>query len=180
EGRAPEKEIRVELPLDAHVPHEYIGSERLRLEAYSKLSAVREVSEIAQIRAELTDRYGTPPAQVEVLLDVARLRIVARTAGIDEGQATSKLILVAPHELPVTAAMRMNRLYPCTVLKPSIRQLLVPRPMTSRLGGTELRDHELLEWSRDVLRTLVPAAAEQISAPTVQETDGAQGRGSAK
>src|SRR5690625_3876535 len=32
EGKAPEKEIRVELPLDAHIPHDYIGSERLRLE----------------------------------------------------------------------------------------------------------------------------------------------------
>ena len=38
EASAPEKEIRVELPLDAHVPHDYIGSERLRLEAYQKLS----------------------------------------------------------------------------------------------------------------------------------------------
>ena len=180
EGRAPEKEIRVELPLDAHVPHDYIGSERLRLEAYSKLSAVREVSEIAQIRAELTDRYGTPPAPVEVLLDVARFRIDARTAGIDEVQAQGKMIRFAHLEVPDSAAMRMKRLYPGTVLKPAIRQVLVPRPMTSRLGGTELRDHELLEWSRDVLRTLVPAAAEQISAPTVQETDGAQGRGSAK
>ena len=179
EGRAPEKEIRSSCRWTPTC-RTTIGSERLRLEAYSKLSAVREVSEIAQIRAELTDRYGTPPAPVEVLLDVARFRIDARTAGIDEVQAQGKMIRFAHLEVPDSAAMRMKRLYPGTVLKPAIRQVLVPRPMTSRLGGTELRDHELLEWSRDVLRTLVPAAAEQISAPTVQETDRAQGRGSAK
>ncbi|MGP5709613.1 transcription-repair coupling factor [Brachybacterium alimentarium] len=168
ESSAPEKEIRVELPLDAHVPHDYIGSERLRLEAYSKLSAAREMSEIEQIRAELTDRYGTPPAPVEVLLDVARFRIDARSAGIDEVQAQGKMIRFAHLEVPDSAAMRMKRLYPGTMLKPATRQVLVPRPMTSRFGGTELRDHELLEWAREVMRTLIPSAADSISRPTVQ------------
>ena len=166
EGKAPEKEIRVELPLDAHIPHDYIGSERLRLEAYSKLAAVREVSEIDQVRAELSDRYGAPPASVEMLLDVARFRIDARAAGIDEVQAQGKMIRFAHLEVPDSAAMRMKRLHPGTVLKPATRQVLVPRPMTSRLGGTELRDHELLEWAREILRTLVPAAAEQITSRT--------------
>jgi transcription-repair coupling factor (superfamily II helicase) len=168
ESAAPEKEIRVELPLDAHVPHDYIGSERLRLEAYAKLSAVREVSEIEQVRAELADRYGALPAPVEVLLDVARFRIDARAAGVDEVQAQGKMIRFAHLEVPDSAAMRMKRLYPGTVLKPATRQVLVPRPMTARFGGTELRDHALLEWAREVLRVLVPSAAEQISAPTVQ------------
>jgi transcription-repair coupling factor (superfamily II helicase) len=168
EATAPEKEIRVELPLDAHVPHDYISSERLRLEAYAKLSAVREESEIEQIRSELVDRYGALPEPVEVLLDVARFRIDARAAGVDEVQAQGKMIRFAHLEVPDSAAMRMKRLYPGTVLKPATRQVLVPRPMTARFGGTELRDHALLEWAREVLRVLVPAAAEQISAPTVQ------------
>ena len=168
EATAPEKEIRVELPLDAHVPHDYIASERLRLEAYAKLSAVREDSEIEQIRSELVDRYGALPEPVEVLLDVARFRIDARAAGVDEVQAQGKMFRFAHLEVPDSAAMRMKRLYPGTVLKPATRQVLVPRPMTARFGGTELRDHALLEWAREVLRVLVPAAAEQISAPTVR------------
>ena len=179
ESAAPEKEIRVELPLDAHVPHDYIGSERLRLEAYAKLSAVREVSEIEQVRSELVDRYGAMPAPVEVLLDVARFRIDARAAGVDEVQAQGKMIRFAHLEVPDSAAMRMKRLYPGTVLKPATRQVLVPRPMTARFGGTELRDHALLEWAREVLRVLVPSAAEQISAPTVQGAAAGDGAGRA-
>ena len=163
EGGAPEKEIRVELPLDAHIPHDYIGSERLRLEAYSKLSAVREVEEIEQVRAELTDRYGAPPAPVEVLLDVARFRIDARAAGVEEVQAQGKMIRFAHLEVPDSAALRIKRLYPGTVLKPATRQVLVPRPTTARVGGTELRDHELLDWARAVLRTLVPASVASAS-----------------
>jgi transcription-repair coupling factor (superfamily II helicase) len=157
QATAPEKDIRVELPLDAHVPHDYIDSERLRLEAYSKLSAVREPSEIEQVRAELTDRYGAPPPPVELLLDVARFRIDARAAGIDEIQAQGKMIRFAHLEVPDSAAMRMKRLFPGTVIKPAVRQVMVPRPTTSRLGGTELRDHELLDWARTVIGTLVPA-----------------------
>ena len=167
---APEKEIRVELPLDAHIPHDYIGSERLRLEAYSKLSAVREIGEIEQIRAELTDRYGEIPAPVEVLLDVARFRIDARAAGVDEVQAQGKMIRFAHLEPADSVAMRMKRLHPGTVIKPALRQVLVPRPMTARFGGTELRDHALLDWARGILRTLVPAAAEQITAPRETES----------
>jgi len=78
------------------------------------------------------------------------------------------MIRFAHLDVPDSAAMRMKRLYPGTVLKPATRQVLVPRPTTSRLGGTELRDHELLEWARKVLATLVPAAAEQMTRPTLQ------------
>ena len=163
ETTAPEKEIRVELPLDAHVPHDYIPSERLRLEAYSKLSAVREVAEIEQVSAELVDRYGPLPEAVAMLMDVARFRIDARAAGIDEVQAQDKMLRFAHLEPADSVAMRMKRLYPGTLLKPAVRQVLVPRPMTARFGGTELRDHALLDWARDVMRTLVPGAAEQIS-----------------
>ncbi|MGY5763577.1 transcription-repair coupling factor [Brachybacterium sp. DNPG3] len=163
ESAAPEKDIRVELPLDAHVPHDYISSERLRLEAYSKLSAVREASEIEQIREELSDRYGAPPAPVEMLLEVARFRIDARAAGIDEIQAQGKMIRFAHLEPADSVAMRMKRLHPGTLIKPAVRQVLVPRPMTSRFGGTELRDRELLDWAREVIRTLVPSSVASSS-----------------
>ncbi|MCZ4499162.1 MAG: mfd, partial [Marmoricola sp.] len=43
DGSAPEQtvEVKIELPIDAHLPHDYIGSERLRLEMYKRLSEVR-------------------------------------------------------------------------------------------------------------------------------------------
>ncbi|UYG16575.1 transcription-repair coupling factor [Brachybacterium huguangmaarense] len=152
-------DVKVELPLDAHIPHDYIASERLRLEAYAKLSAADTLEKIAEVRAELSDRYGAPPAPVEVLLDVARFRLDARAAGVDEVQAQGKMIRFAHIEPPDSAALRMKRLYPGTMFKPAVRQVLVPRPTTSRVGGTELRDHELLDWARAVLVDLSPAVA---------------------
>lgn len=165
ESAAPDKEIKVELPLDAHIPHDYIASERLRLEAYAKLSGAKDQATIDEVRAELSDRYGRIPAPVEVLLDVARFRLECRAAGLDEVQAQGKMIRFAHVELPDSVSLRMKRLYPGTMEKPTVRQVLVPRPTTSRIGGTELRDHELLEWARTVLGVLRPDAAPAVARP---------------
>src|SRR5699024_9617647 len=74
-------ELKLELPIDAHIPHEYIAHERLRLEAYAKHSHVTAVGELEEIRAVLGDRYGPVPEPVERLFAVARVRIKARAAG---------------------------------------------------------------------------------------------------
>ncbi len=64
-------EVKVELPINAHVPHGYVTSERLRLEAYKRIAAIGSEDDIAAVRAELTDRYGRPPQEVDNLLEVA-------------------------------------------------------------------------------------------------------------
>ena len=71
EGEQGEAEIRVELPVDAHIPHDYIPSERLRLEMYKRLAEVRADEDVDEIREELVDRYGEPPIEVDVA-DVGR------------------------------------------------------------------------------------------------------------
>ena len=66
-GGAPDDElgeVRIELPVDAHLPHDYIGSERLRLEMYKRLAEVRADEDVDLLAAELQDRYGAPPEQV--------------------------------------------------------------------------------------------------------------------
>ncbi|MGQ4497123.1 TRCF domain-containing protein, partial [Dermabacteraceae bacterium P13101] len=153
--RAPERgEVRVELPLDAHLPHDYVPSERLRLEAYGKLSQADTLEQIAEVRTELIDRYGPLPEPVEVLLDVARFRVDCREHGVDEVQAVGKMIRFAHLEPSDSVVMRVKRLYPGAILKPATRQVLLPRPVTKKIGGSELRDKQLLEWCRTALETL--------------------------
>ncbi|HEY6737891.1 MAG TPA: transcription-repair coupling factor, partial [Actinopolymorphaceae bacterium] len=57
-------DVKVELPVDAHLPHDYVDSQRLRLEMYQRLAAVKTDEEIKEIGDELVDRYGTPPQPV--------------------------------------------------------------------------------------------------------------------
>jgi transcription-repair coupling factor (superfamily II helicase) len=153
----PEREVKIELPIEAHLPHEYVQSERLRLEMYKRLADVRQLADVDELRAELVDRYGEPPEAVEVLLDVARLRVRVRDAGLTEVTAAGPNVRFAPLKLADSAQMRLQRIYPRSTYKVAAEVALVPRPRTAPVGGTPLVGRELLEWTRTVIDTLVPA-----------------------
>src|SRR5204863_475456 len=68
-GPPARQEVRVELPVNAHIPHEYVPGERLRLEAYTRIAAIESDDGATAVRDELTDRYGPPPVPVLNLLE---------------------------------------------------------------------------------------------------------------
>ncbi len=155
EGETAPVEIKIELPVDAHLPHDYVPGERLRLEAYKKLAAVADEAQLADIIAELIDRYGALPQPVLNLVEVARLRIVARQAGVTEISAQGPHVRFAPVELRESQQLRLQRLYPGSVVKTAVGSILVPRPMTARIGGQPLRDQAVLSWAGEVIRAVV-------------------------
>ncbi len=144
-------DIKVEVPIDAHIPHEYVAEERLRLEAYKRLAAAVTEDDVDGVVEELHDRYGQIPEPLQNLLAVARFRIHARRAGVTEVVAQGNFIRLTPVELPDSRSMRLTRLYPGSLVKPATRTILVPRPMTARVGGQPVRDTALLEWLRDLV-----------------------------
>lgn len=154
-------EVTLELPVDAHVPHEYIAHERLRLEAYRKIADATTAAALDEVRAELVDRYGLLPEPVENLFEVAAFRNLAREAGLTDVTAQGKFVRFAPVELAESAQLRLKRLYPGTVLKPAIGTILVPFPTTARIGGRPLAGRELLAW----LRELVTAVLQPVAGP---------------
>jgi transcription-repair coupling factor (superfamily II helicase) len=147
--------MKIELPIDAHLPHDYVQSERLRLEMYKRLAEVRVDEEVVAIREELVDRYGEPPPPVVSLLEVARLRARARQAGLTDVTAQGKYVRFAPVELPDSGVVRLNRLHPRSIVKANLRTLLVPRPSTAVIGGRPIRDEELLAWAREVIDSVI-------------------------
>lgn len=149
------REVKLELPVEAHLPHDYVPSERLRLEMYKRLADVRSLDDVAELRAELVDRYGEPPEVAEVLLDVARLRVAVRAAGLTEVTSAGSQIRFGGLSLPESAQMRLRRVYPKSIYKPATDVALVPAPRTAAVGGRPLRGRELLEWVDTVVQTLV-------------------------
>ena len=71
DGPAERPEVRIELPVDAHIPHQYVPGERLRLEAYTRISAIDTDADIEAVADELADRFGPLPEPVRSLLAVA-------------------------------------------------------------------------------------------------------------
>ena len=99
----------------------------------------------------MADRYGPIPQQVELLFEIARLRSLLRRMGIDELATQGKYLRIHPIELKESQAMRLKRLYPGCVVKAAVRQLLVPLPMTARVGGVPLTDHALIDWIENLM-----------------------------
>ncbi|MGW2511124.1 transcription-repair coupling factor [Streptomyces scopuliridis] len=152
---APPLEVKIELPVDAHVPHEYAPGERLRLQAYRAIASANTEEDIAAVREELTDRYGKLPEPVENLLLVAGLRMLARACGVGEIVLQGANIRFAPVELRESQELRLKRLYPRTVIKAPAHQILVPRPTSGKIGGKPVVGRELLAWTGEFLTTIL-------------------------
>ncbi|MER7170834.1 transcription-repair coupling factor [Streptomyces mesophilus] len=148
-------EVKIELPVDAHVPHDYAPGERLRLQAYRAIASANSEEDIKAVREELTDRYGKLPEPVENLLLVAGLRMLARACGVGEIVLQGTNIRFAPVELRESQELRLKRLYPGTLIKPTTHQILVPRPKTAKVGGKPLLGRELLGWTGEFLTTIL-------------------------
>jgi transcription-repair coupling factor (superfamily II helicase) len=175
QGPAERPEVRIELPVDAHIPHDYVPGERLRLEAYTRIAAIDSGDDIAAVRDELADRYGPLPAPVHNLLAVARLRARARRAGLTDIALQGNHVRFSPVELPDSRQVRVQRLYPGTLIKSTVRTMLVPAPKADRarsgsgraaparsavsLGAPPLRDQELLAWCEELIDAVFGDAA---------------------
>lgn len=138
------EEMRIELPLNAYLPHDYVTAERLRLEMYKRIAACHSENDIAEVEAEMSDRYGPLPEPVQTLLKVAKLRQLAKTAGLREVIAGPNSVRFTNVVLPESKQLRISRLYPGTVIKTASETISVPRPA----GQT---DSELLEWVTGVI-----------------------------
>jgi transcription-repair coupling factor (superfamily II helicase) len=151
--------------VDAHLPHDYVQSERLRLEAYRRLSEAADDAAVDAVAEELRDRYGEPPEPVANLLAVARLRALARSRALREVVLAGQQVRFAPLALPDSAKVRLARLYPKAVAKDATEVVLVPRPKEPGVAGRPVQGLPLLDWAAQVIRDLTPAPAEPAPLP---------------
>jgi transcription-repair coupling factor (superfamily II helicase) len=110
-------EVVIDVPLDAHLPREYVSRDDVRMEAYRRLAAVTDRTDVEDVRAEWLDRYGPPPPPAEALLAVARLRaecvrIRATSVSVQKGMARIEGV-----GLRESQKVRLRRLVPRAAVK---------------------------------------------------------------
>ena len=156
DGREEEKkEIRIDLPLDAHIPVEYIASERLRLEAYRKFATAESDEAIERVIEELRDRYGEPPREIELIAVVSRLRLLCRDLKVHEVVATGSKISFSPIDLQESGQVRLKRLFPAANYRATTKIVLIPAPKVGQgMRAVPLRDEDLVQWCADALTQL--------------------------
>ena len=121
----------------------------------TSLVAVRWRQDRLPLGHELLDRYGPRPEPVDLLLGVARFRMLCRAAGIAEVITAGTAIRFSPVDLPDSRQLRLTRLYPGSKVAKAARQVLVPRPMTRPIGGQPVADAALLQWATAVVRDVL-------------------------
>ena len=112
------------------------------------------------MRDELADRYGPLPQPVTNLLEVAKLRVELRPYGITEVVLLGTQIRFAPVSLRESQVLRLQRLFPKSLVKAPLHTIMVPRPTEApgRSGAQPLRDIPLLHWVLALVRELQPVA----------------------
>ncbi len=152
-------EVKLDLPLDAHLPPDYVAKEELRLEAYRRLAAVTTDAQVDDIALEWIDRYGPVPEPAARLLDVARLRAECHRLGLRELNVTKGPAFggpawtarLAPLALRTSQVIRLNRLFKGSVYKEDQGLVMLPVPRTADLAGTLV----------GLLRSLIPPTEER-------------------
>ncbi|HEV2760448.1 MAG TPA: transcription-repair coupling factor, partial [Acidimicrobiales bacterium] len=119
-------EVKLDIPVDAHLPPEFVPGGEQRLEAYRRLAAVTTQSEVEDVAAEWLDRYGPLPPPAEALISVARLRAECVRTGIREVTVARNIIRMSPVVLKLSAQIRLQRLSRDAVYKEDLNQLVVP------------------------------------------------------
>jgi transcription-repair coupling factor (superfamily II helicase) len=83
-------EINLHAP--ALLPEDYCGDVHLRLSFYKKLATAKNVDQIDRLLEEIVDRFGKLPPQAQTLIDVHRLRVLARPYGVVKVDAAPTVI----------------------------------------------------------------------------------------
>ncbi len=149
--RAPEPEdtlvkdmslVSVDVPLPTGLPSDYVTEQRLRLQLYRRLAEIETLADVADMDAELRDRFGPLPEEVQNLLYQIRLRILAYTAGVENiGNDGRRLTM-------------RSRLWEDQQYRSKVLALL---PNTARMSKGKVwleRDPEIDVWKHSLMQTM--------------------------
>lgn len=111
----PEKDCLIDLPIEAHIPDDYIESVPQRLQIYRRIADIKSNDDAADVIDELCDRFGDPPESVEGLIKIALLRGKAARHDIYEISMQSDRIIfrissLDMQKISLAAAHFKNRL----------------------------------------------------------------------
>ena len=129
----PRKEVRIDLPVDAHLPQGYVADQQARLEAYRRLAEAGDHAEVEDVAAEWRDRYGPLPSEAERLIEIARLRVEAIRVGIEEIVNLRREVRLGPVDLAQSQEIRLQRLAPRAILRAAQGLLFLPVPASGDL-----------------------------------------------
>ncbi len=102
--------VTLDLPLTALIPASYVADTELRLATYRRVAAVATLAEVETMRAELVDRFGPIPDEVEHLFALIVMRIRCAALGIESVIEREREIVMRPVQTSTLDARKLNSL----------------------------------------------------------------------
>ena len=101
-AETPRADTRVDLKVNAYLPDSYVSGDVQRMEIYKRISQIHDSVSREDVIEELIDRFGEPPEEVMMLIDIAHLRSLCSVLGAQRvfWQAQSLVIRLDPALMP--------------------------------------------------------------------------------
>lgn len=116
---SPVMPVAIDLPVDAYIPETFISEESVRIQSYRRLAEAAKIEDLDTLLAEWKDRFGEIPEPAQVLVDLAKLRVLVTNNDVKSVSYRSgpgfggpeAFIRLMGLEIPVSAQLRLKRLY---------------------------------------------------------------------
>jgi transcription-repair coupling factor (superfamily II helicase) len=150
-GQAPpEREVRVEIPVSAYIPSEYVPFEAAKIDLHRRIAAASDHEAVSRLRSELVDRFGEVPPPVEALLQVQEIRLKLRRLDAAAIAARGGRLTIAPVSLTSAQLRALREAHPRAMYDSRERTVSAP-------GGAA--PSEQLETASAVLDSLLGTPA---------------------
>ncbi|MCR5523006.1 MAG: transcription-repair coupling factor [Clostridia bacterium] len=106
-AKEPERDCLVDLPIDAHIPEDYISSIPQRLQIYRRIADIRTGEDADDVMDELADRFGEPPESVIGLIKISTVRSKAAAQNIYEITLEGDRIIFKTEDMDMEAVYRV-------------------------------------------------------------------------
>jgi transcription-repair coupling factor (superfamily II helicase) len=120
--------VRLDVNVDAYVPPDYIPYEQAKVDVHRRIAGAREVAELQELRAELTDRFGDIPAPLSNLITLQQARIKLGEAGATAVTFRGGRLAVTPIELDSGRARKLREALPGAIYESGRSQFSVRVP----------------------------------------------------
>jgi len=98
----------ISLPLDAHIPEEYVPNLNTRLSLYHRLARVEHIEEVEDMAREFKDRFGPLPQPVDNLLYIMRIKVLAARAEVSSISTQGRQIVIKPQETGIASVAKQS------------------------------------------------------------------------
>ncbi len=80
----PEADLQIDLNVTSYIPDEYISDSNQKIEIYQNIALCKNEEDIQNVIDEIIDRFGNMPLELENLIDIARIKYLARPLKIEK------------------------------------------------------------------------------------------------